>query len=151
MISTEQVTALRALLTKNFDEHHQVIAQIKQTGGLTGYYELVTAAFFEAVDRRFGAQYNLPDIVKYVAEVRTRLRDPDRGIDPNVAERLIRKALGEGTTGGIDKGTLLRTESVLLAMLVMDEQFDDAALDAFLAEARALADRLKRSREQAER
>jgi hypothetical protein len=147
VISTEQVTALRALLTKNFDEHHQVIAQIKQTGGLTGYYELVTAAFFEAVDRRFGAQYTLPDIVKYVAEVRTRLRDPDRGIDPNVAERLIRKALGEGTTRGIDKDTLLRTESVLLAMLVMDEQFDDATLDAFLAEARALADRLKRSRE----
>lgn len=151
MTSTEQVTALRALLTRNFDEHHRVVAQIKQTGGLTGYYELVTAAFFEAVDRCFGTRYTLPDIVEYVAEVRARLRDPNRGIDPNVAERLIRKALGEGTTRDIDKETLLHTEGVLLAVLVMDEQFDDAALDAFLAEARALAERLKRSREQAER
>ncbi len=151
MISTEQVTALRALLTRNFDEHQRVIAQIKPVGGLAGYYELVTAAFFEAVDRRFGTRYTLADIVQYVAEVRTRLRNPDRGIDPNVAERLIRKALGEGTTRGIDKETLLRTESVLLTVLIMDEQFDDAALDAFLAEARALADRLKRSTGHAER
>ena len=151
MISTEQVTALRALLTRDFDEHQRVIAQIKPVGGLAGYYELVTAAFFEAVDRRFGSGYTLPDIVEYVAEVRTRLRNPDRGIDPNVAERLIRKALGEGTTRGIDKETLLRTESVLLTVLIMDEQLDDAALDAFLAEARALADRLKRSTGHAER
>jgi hypothetical protein len=149
-ISDEQVTALRALLTRNFDEHRRVIAQIKQTDGLAGYNELVAAAFFEAIDRRFGTRYTLPDIIEYVAEVRTRIRSPDPGIDPNVAERLIRKALGEGTTRGIDKKTLLHTEGVLLVALIMDEEFDDPALKAFLAEARALADRLKRLREQAE-
>ena len=98
MISAEQMTALRTLLTGNLDEHRQVIAEMDQGGGWKGYNELITAAFFEAVDRRFGTRYTLPDIVEYVADVRTRFREPNRGIDPNVAERLIRKALGEGTT-----------------------------------------------------
>lgn len=141
MISAEQMTALRTLLTGNLDEHRQVIAEMDQGGGWRGYNELITAAFFEAVDRRFGTRYTLPDIVEYVADVRTRFRDPNRGIDPNIAERLIRKALGEGTTRGIDKKTLLHTEGVLLVALIVDEQFDDDAMDAFLAEARALADR----------
>lgn len=42
------------------------------------YNELITAAFFEAVDRHFGTRYTLTDIVEYVAEVRTRPPDPDR-------------------------------------------------------------------------
>jgi hypothetical protein len=111
-----------------------------QSGRWSGYNELITAAFVKAVIRRFGTRYTLPDIVEYVAEVRTRFRDPDRGIDPNVAERLIRKALGEGTVRGIDTKTLIHTEGVLLAALIMDEQLDDATLDTFLAEARAIAD-----------
>lgn len=140
MISTEQVTALRTLLTRNFDEHRRVIAQVRQADGLAGYNDLITAAFVKAVNRRFGAQYTLTDIVEYVAEVRTRIRNPDRGIDPNVAERLMRKALGEGTVRGIDKKAIIHTEGVLLAALIMDEQLDGAALDAFLAEARAAVD-----------
>jgi hypothetical protein len=48
-------------------------------------------------------------------------------------------ALGEGTTHGIDQQrTLIHTEGALLVALICDEQLDDAALDAFLAEARAL-------------
>lgn len=140
MISTEQVTALRTLLTRNFDEHQRIMTEVRQADGLAGYNDLITAAFVKAVNRRFGARYTLPDIVDYVAEVRTRIRNPDRSIDPNVAERLIRKALGEGTVRGIDKKTLIHTEGVLLAALIMDEQLDGAALDAFLAEARAAVD-----------
>lgn len=140
MINTEQVTALRTLLTGNFDEHRQAIAEMDQTGRWSGYNELITAAFVEAVNRRFGIRYTLPDIVEYVADARTRFRDPDRGIDPNVAERLIRKALGEGTVRGIDQKTLIHTEGLLLVALVIDEQLDGAALDAFLAKARATAD-----------
>lgn len=136
------MTALRTLLTGNFNEHQRVIAEINQSGRWRGYNELITAAFFEAVDRRFGARYALPDIVEYVAEVRTRSPNPDRGIDPSVAERLIRMALGEGITHGVDKKTLIHTEGALLVALVSDEQLDDAALDAFLAKARAIADRV---------
>lgn len=135
------MTALRTLLTGNIDEHRRVIAQISQSGQWSGYNELITAAFFEAVDRRFGTRYTLPDIVEYVAEVRTRSSNPDRGIDPNVAERLIRMALGEGLSHGVDKKTLIHTEGALLVALVSDEQFDDVALDAFLARARTLGDR----------
>lgn len=36
MISAEQVAAVRALLTRDFDDHRQVTAQIKQTNGLAG-------------------------------------------------------------------------------------------------------------------
>jgi hypothetical protein len=149
VISADQMTALRTLLTGKLDEHRRAIAEMDRTDGWKGYNELITAAFVNVVDQRFGARYTVTDIVEYVAEVRTRLRDPDRGINPNVAERLIRKALGEGTLRGIDKKTLLHTEGVLLVALIVDEQLDDAALDTFLAEARATADSFLTNRERA--
>lgn len=140
VISADQMTALRNLLTGNLDEYRRAIAEMDQSDGWKGYNQLITAAFVEAVNRRFGARYTLTDIVEYVAEVRTRLRNPYRGINPNVAERLIRKALGEGTVRGIDKKTLIRSAGVLLVALVVDEKLDGAALDSFLADARAIAD-----------
>ncbi len=140
VISPEQVAAVRALLTRDMDEHLRLTAQIRQANGLMGYNRLILTAFCEAVGRRFGTRYTLTDIVEYVAEVRTRLRNPDRGIDPNIAERLIRKALGEGTIQDIDKKALVYTAGVLLVAFVMDEELDGTALDTFLAEARATAD-----------
>ena len=107
-----------------------------------GYNRLILVAFCQAVGRRFHARYTLTDIVEYVAEVRTRLRNPNRGIDPNIAERLIRKALGEGTLQGTDKKAFIYTAGVLLLALIMDEELDGPALDAFLAGARTMADSL---------
>lgn len=140
VIGAEEVTAVRALLIRDLDEHLRITAQIKKANGLMGYNRLILAAFCKAIHRRFGTRYTLTDIVEYVAEVRTRFRNPDRGIDPNIAERLIRKALGEGTLQGIDKKAFIYTAGVLLFVLVMDEELDGIALDTFLAEARATAD-----------
>jgi hypothetical protein len=140
-VTPEQVAALRTLLVRDFAEHKRLIAQIGEAGAWKGYNELISAAFFEAVYRRFAQQYTTADIIGYVAEIRTRLADPDRGIDPDVAERLIRQALGEDSVSGIDKKTLIHTEGVVLAALIMDEQMDGAELDAFMAHAREVADR----------
>jgi hypothetical protein len=140
VITEEQMAALRTLLARDFDAHRRVIAQISQSGEWAGYNELITAAFSEAVDRRFGHQYTLTGIVEFVADVRTRFEDPGQGIDPGIAERLIRKALGEGTVTGIDKKALIHTEGILLSALIMDEHLDAAGLDGFLASAREMAD-----------
>jgi hypothetical protein len=145
-VTPEQVAALRTLLARDFAEHKRLIDRIDQTGAWKGYNELISAAFFEAVYRRFAQQYTTADIIEYVAEIRTRFAHPDQGIDPDVAERLIRKALGQGTVSDIGKKALIHTEGVVLGALIMDEQMDSAELDAFIEQARELANRWLRKR-----
>lgn len=57
-VGGEQVAALRALLTKNFEEQTRLTRQLDDDG-MHDYMTLVSAAFFEAVDRRF-ANADLP-------------------------------------------------------------------------------------------
>ena len=61
-------------------------------------------------------------------------------IDPVAAERIIRSALGDGEVSDIDSKTRVAVQSVVLARLVADEQFDSAELDKFMSEARKIAD-----------
>jgi hypothetical protein len=50
----EQAAALRALLTGDAAENRRLGAEVRRDGSGAGYSALVNAAFFEAVDRRFG-------------------------------------------------------------------------------------------------
>src|ERR1022692_2104399 len=54
--------------------------------------------------------------------------------------RLILKVLGFGSTEDLDPNTDIKARHFLLAALIADEQLDDAGLDAFMDEARKLAD-----------
>ena len=53
---------------------------------------------------------------------------------------MIRHALGEGSIRDLDDDTVIGAQIVILSALIADEQFDDASLDQFMAEARKLAD-----------
>ncbi len=51
-------------------------------------------------------------------------------------------ALGKGSIAGIDDGTVLRHQIILLAALVGQENYDDAELDAFMNQIRTDADEM---------
>ncbi len=138
-IGTEQVAALRAMLAGEFDEHARLTEQLDRNNGWASYSTLLAAAFFEAVDRRFGSGHTSAEVIQLVADARARFDESGTAIDPRAAERLVLSALGEGNVDDLDDRTVAGTETVLVAALVAEQRFDSAALDAFVEEARRLA------------
>lgn len=138
-VNDKDVAALRAQLVGNHEEHRRLLRQIDTAGGMHDYMSLVAAALLEAVDRRF-ANASLPAaVVEWMADVRSRSPEASDAIDPAAAERVILKTLGQGDISDLSGGDIRHTMRLLLPLLIADEQFDESALDTFLAAARKLA------------
>lgn len=143
-VTDEQVAAVRALLTGDITENRRLLAGLDSGPGRVGYSALVNAAFFEAVDRRFGKGSTPADVIDYVADVRSRSADLAEKLDPRVGERLIGEVLGSESTDDIDSQASATATVFLAAALVADENFGRAELDQFLATVRKLAEHLLR-------
>ena len=138
-VTDDQVAALRAQLAGDHDEHRRLLADLDSRGALSGYTALVTAAFIQAVDRRFGPEHRDDGAVTaFIADVRSRFPGADDDIDPAAAERVVRRALGRGSLSDLDGPAIRRTERLLLPVMVAGELLDDEGLDRFLADARKL-------------
>src|ERR1700730_3326172 len=135
-VTDDQVAALRAQLTGDYDEHRRLLADLNQRGALSGYTALVTAAFIEAVDRRFGPVHrDDAAVIEFIGDVRSRFPGADDEIDPAAAARVVATALGRGSISDLDGPTIRRTETLLLPLIVADEQLTGEELDRFLASA----------------
>lgn len=141
-VTDEQVTALRTILTGDTERGKELSANLDRAQAARGYTALVTAAFGTAVMRRFGKQHTTRDVVEFVADVRSRSENLAAKIDPDAGERLIGAALGEATTQGMARDTKITGQFLLLGALIEAEHLDDAGLDAFMEEARKLADEM---------
>ncbi|HZB32801.1 MAG TPA: hypothetical protein VE465_21765 [Streptosporangiaceae bacterium] len=139
-VTADQVATLRAYLKGDFGEYERLVDQLDSGAARTGYSVLLAAAFFKAVDRRFAENGTDADVVEFVGHVRARSERLGDKIDPRIAERLIRAVYTDEDIDDIDGETVIGTQFLLLAALVVDERLDEAGLDRFLAEARALAD-----------
>lgn len=107
---------------------------------MDGYSQLVYAAFVTAARRRFSPTWTIPDIVRFVAAARVELLDDDVDVDPRTSEILIRRAIGDHVATELDMETSAHAQLLLLGELIVDERLADASLDAFLTQARSLAD-----------
>ncbi|TDB91602.1 hypothetical protein E1264_01225 [Actinomadura sp. KC216] len=142
IVTDDQVAALRAQLAGDVDEHRRLLSQLDPKAANVGYVALITAAFLEAVRRRFvkdGKPADDDEIIEFVASVRERGEDLPRAIDPTVAETLIKIALEKLPPDGRDdiSGEVSNGHKiVLLAGLTADARLTPAELDAFLARAR---------------
>ena len=141
VVSDEQVAAMRAMLSGDFDEHWRLAARLDQTTGWDEYATLLAAAFLEAVDRRFGKGYTPAEIIRFVADARASFDQSGDELDPRAAERLVRAVLGDGDVDDLDDQIRARAQTVLLSALITDEHLDEAGLDQFMNDARKLADR----------
>jgi hypothetical protein len=145
-VTDDQVAVLRALLAGDLERHKLLYAQLGRDQALAGYTALVTGAFSEAVERRFGANYRPADVITFVGDVRTRSDQIAESLDPSAAERVIRAVFGDGSVRDLRDATVVSAQIVLLGALIADERLNAAGLDAFLADARKLADRLMAGR-----
>lgn len=144
-ITDHQVSILRAQLAGQQDEHLRLAKELSREEANTEYAALVAAAFIEAVERRFikdGITADESEVIDFVAQVRSIDDEMTETIDPQIAESLILHLLEKGTVVDADKDKKFGHQIVLLASLVGEEQFTDAELDAFLADARSLANQL---------
>jgi hypothetical protein len=139
-VTTDQVATLRAHLAGDYDEYNRLWASLDRKAADSGYAALIAAAFFEAVDRRFTKSGSGAEVIEFVGSVRVRFDQGGDEIDPQVAETLIRAALGDDSGAEIDDDSVISTQITLLTALVLDENFDNAGLDEFMEEARRLAD-----------
>jgi hypothetical protein len=141
-VTDEQVAALHAQLADDANEHRRLLTQLDLKTGGRAYVALIDAAFFEAVERRFGNRSTTADIIEYVADVRARSQRLADAVDVRTAEQVIRMVFSDSPMEPLDGKTALTAKQVLLAALIADEHLDDSGLDKVLADARQLADRM---------
>ena len=143
-ITDDQVATLRAQLTGQNEEHVRLLNQLDTEEAQRNYVTLVTAAFFEAVDRKFivnGKVAENAEIVNFIAHQREIHPDSADALDPEAAEMMVLDALGKGSMESLDVETVFGTQILLLAALVGEARYSDDELDAFLAKARTEADK----------
>jgi hypothetical protein len=138
-VTAEQVSALRTYLTLDPDTVEQNRHAIVDAGSTDGFSALLYAALQTATSRRFRPGWIRADIVRYVADIRTRSSE-NIEIDPVAAETILRRALGEKIPSVADEAVKARTQALLLAELTADADLDEIGLDAFVAQSRQLAD-----------
>jgi hypothetical protein len=138
-VTDEHVAALRAQLSGNHEEHKRLLRELDVVGGMHDYMGLVSAAFLEAVDRRFRTASLPAAVIEWISDVRAQSDAASEAINPSIAERVILKALGYGEITDIGGADIRHVMRVLLPILTADEHLGDADLDAFLTAARKLA------------
>jgi hypothetical protein len=95
VVADLHVAAVRALLTRDVDEHLRLIEAIDREGSAAAYGVLYKAAFMEAVRRRFGPVATRGDVIHFVAETRASRSRDVADIDILAAERLLLAMLGD--------------------------------------------------------
>lgn len=141
-VTDDQVATLRAYLAGDFDEYERLNERLDPDVDGIGYGALIAGGLFAAIDRRFAKGGSREDVIKYVADVRSRSDRLSEQVDPRIAERLIMHSLGHGAIDDLDDKVVAHTQLILLTALVGDEELDDPGLDKFMATARALGNRL---------
>lgn len=140
-ITDTHVAALKAYLSADYHQYRELSSGFDEgLAGWRGYGLLTGAAFFEAVDQRFGSEYTLDDVIQFVAAVRAMYQQAGSDIDTRAAEQLILSCLGShDDASDLDDETVVSTQTILLPAL-LSEGGESAHLDDLLKEARKLAD-----------
>jgi hypothetical protein len=139
-VTDEQVAPLRAQLARQPEEHQRLFALLDKEAKNTGYRVLVSAAFVVAVERRFARDVGASEVIEFVGDVRSRSPQVAGQVDPLTAERVIMAVFSGESLDDIDARKSWEAQLLLMAAIVGGEDLDGAGLDAFLAEARKLAD-----------
>lgn len=142
-VPDEYVAALRAYLTGDpgYDELSQHLAERDGDEGGNLYAALLGITFLIAARRRFRT-HTSADVIRFVARTRATADANGIAIDPGIAERTFRAALGEPSAAdGIADYDRASVIMMMLPVLLTNDGIQLTELDALLAEARTLADR----------
>ncbi|WP_395109875.1 hypothetical protein [Actinomadura sp. SCN-SB] len=143
----DQITrTLYAQLARQWDDHKQLMSQLTKEEINGPYVQLITAAFLEAVQRRFlkaGQPASEEEVIDYVASSRARSDDAAETIDPVIAEKQINVALERlppEAMDDVDNNVAFDTQVFLLSLLVADADYTPDQLSEFVERSRDLAE-----------
>lgn len=145
-ITDNQVAALHAQLAGRFDEYRRLLSDMTKEEANVGFAALVAAGFFEAIRRRFirdGEPASDAEVIEFVADSRGRTTNAAKIIVPDIAELIINLSLGKlpiDAKEGIDDNVSFKIKTLLLALLIADEDFSEVELEDFLVNVRELAE-----------
>jgi hypothetical protein len=135
-VTADAIDAMRAYLKGDADGYSRMVDRL-DPAAKKAHGQLIGASFYIAANRRFAANPSNSEVVKFVGNLRALSDRLAEDIDPRQAERLVRAStFTDENVDDIDNGLY----SLLLAGLIADEQLTDSDLDAFLEDARKLAD-----------
>jgi hypothetical protein len=137
---TAQIGQLvRDLLAGDLQSYPERTSSLDE-GGWNAFGEIVGAAFYQAVGRRFGADQPSADIQGFVAAAAAPYVATPVAVDAGAAEALVRSVLGdEGTVAAVleqlDEPDLARIELVLLRKLLDDGGPNGQSVDSVVSSA----------------
>jgi hypothetical protein len=120
------------------DESDRQFLALLKADQIEGLGELLLAAFTIAARRRFSPTWSPAEIVRFVADVRSRSSEMAALLQPVAAENQLRIALGNAETPYPEMEARGRAQMVLLNALTSN--YSPQELAALLSDARALAE-----------
>ena len=132
------VEAMRRLLTRDVEGFERIQAELGPAPSAANG-ALISAAFFKAAERRFADGGTEADAVAFVADLRARSSQLAADLDPRIAERLLLATFADEEIDDIGDEARGQHCLILLGGLIADASLSDAQLNAFLDDARKLA------------
>lgn len=138
-VRPELLEYVRALVRGDTETYDRLQAQLENEGW-PGFPRFLAALFFIAVDRRFGTNVDLPQIIRFVAEMRADVSDGGPPIDPVGAENLIRSIIDPTVDYDLDPDAIGTIQATAIYKILSEDCVDEE-LESVLAEASVLASR----------
>jgi hypothetical protein len=129
--TASSVSALRALLTDDMDEFRTRHGQLKGDER-RAFAAILTIAFNDEVNGRFGEDHEVSDVIEFVARARTKYVGTGT-VTAEDGERVIRAARGEDDqVDAMDAYQFGAAQTAMLLALVRDRNASPEDIDALL-------------------
>ncbi|XRQ05060.1 hypothetical protein ACN3XK_52175 [Actinomadura welshii] len=125
-MTAEDVESLREFLVE--DDSDTFLNTETGTTTLVGGV-LLNAAFGVLVRRKFSPTYTVPQIIRYVTDLRMKLAESGLSINPRVAEGMIRDVLGDKQLKDREPYGADAESLVIAGVTILTDLFEAAALD----------------------
>jgi hypothetical protein len=139
-VKPEFVDYVRTMVRGDHATNDRIEATLDEQGW-DGFPRFMSALFFLAVDRRFGAGTRPAEIIKFVADLRADVSDGGPEIDAAAAEALIGSAIDPAVDYQIPQQMIGTIQAAAVFKVLTEDAATDDELDAFLVEAVRLASR----------
>jgi hypothetical protein len=127
------------MVDKDFKRHRELSNALHASGRLTGYSEVITAAFYIAVRRQFPERYSAEDVILLVADARAMFDQTGDVINPRSAELVVRAPLGEYEGAAhVPDEEVAKIQVVICSYLAAEDRLGDP--EVFMGEVRKILD-----------
>jgi hypothetical protein len=123
---------IRALLIDDMETFRRLNADV-DSDEKKFFAALLGAAFFKAVNDKFGQDHTVADVIEFVADIRAKYPTVREAVSAEDAERVLRAALGEeDITQSMSAYAKGGARTAMLVVIVRDSGFSVDEIDALI-------------------